>query len=67
MLRHLDSLLPKKMPPFTVDPAAIRTFKNRASLERWYARHAASAKELWIARFLRSRQGGRPLEDSSPC
>jgi uncharacterized protein YdeI (YjbR/CyaY-like superfamily) len=37
------------MAPFTVNPAAVRAFRNRAALERWYARHGASAKELWIA------------------
>lgn len=32
-----------------VIPSAVRTFKNRAALERWYARNASTARELWIA------------------
>jgi uncharacterized protein YdeI (YjbR/CyaY-like superfamily) len=36
------------MAPVPVPADAVRAFANRAALERWYARHAASARELWI-------------------
>jgi uncharacterized protein YdeI (YjbR/CyaY-like superfamily) len=39
---------PPIMASVPVNPDAVRTFKDRDALERWYARHAASAKELWI-------------------
>ncbi len=36
------------MPPFAVNPDAVHEFKDRAALERWYARHHKSDAELWI-------------------
>jgi uncharacterized protein YdeI (YjbR/CyaY-like superfamily) len=36
------------MAPVSVNAGAVRAFTDRAALERWYARHAASARELWI-------------------
>ena len=36
------------MPAFVVNEDAVHEFKDRKALERWYARNAAKAPELWI-------------------
>ena len=36
------------MPPFVVNEEAVREFKDMAALEKWYAKNAGTATELWI-------------------
>jgi uncharacterized protein YdeI (YjbR/CyaY-like superfamily) len=46
------------VPQFVVDPDAVHEFKDRAALERWYARHHGKAGELWIK--LHKKASGLP-------
>ena len=36
------------MPPFAVNQDAVHEFKDRAALEKWYAKNHGKAPELWI-------------------
>lgn len=36
------------MPPVSVDPKKVRSFKSEAELERWLSKHHARETELWV-------------------
>ncbi len=46
------------MAPFVVNQDAVRAFKDRGALERWYASHHGTAPELWLK--LHKKDSGLP-------
>jgi uncharacterized protein YdeI (YjbR/CyaY-like superfamily) len=53
------------MAPIIVDPASVQEFKNAAALERWYKKHHASAKEMWIK--IHKVGSGLPTVTNAEC
>lgn len=51
------------MPPFVVDPQAVRAFANEAAFEAWLSKHHARKTEIWIKIFKKS--SGTPSIDAS--